>query len=154
VLRSLVLPDPALRDHEKAEVANDRICPPPDLVYPPPARAEDVVRYLKASTQLADEQIARLVVASRKSIADNLEKVEKALQEKNYENLALAAHTLKGTLAQCGLAGWAEKAQELHYNAQHNRDFPFSGLLETLKTGMRELLAGGEGSTTQGTAFS
>ena len=108
---------------------------PADLLLQP-AEVESIVSHLKKGTNFTDDQIARLVAASRTSIGDNLEKASIPLRDGDYQALGNAAHTLKGTLAQCGLADWAEKAQEIHTNTRNNQNAPFADHLENIKTGL------------------
>lgn len=49
----------------------------------------------------------------RRSLRDNLAKTTNALTEKDYPALTASAHSLKGTLLQCGLSQLAEKAEEV-----------------------------------------
>jgi two-component system, sensor histidine kinase len=109
-------------------------------ISPQPARAEDLISYFKTTTNLTDEQIAKLVVASRTSIAENIEKASVALRDEDYRALDRAIHTLKGTLAQCGLSALAEKAEEIHAKAGKNRAFPFADKLEIIKNGVKAFL--------------
>jgi two-component system, sensor histidine kinase len=109
----------------------------PHRESPAVSRIEDVAAYLKTATNLTDEQVVRVVSACCTSVSENLAKASAAFQEKDYQVLRRAAHTLKGTLAQCGLAFWAQKAQEIHANAGTNEDFPFAEYLGQLKEGAK-----------------
>jgi HPt (histidine-containing phosphotransfer) domain-containing protein len=80
-----------------------------------------------------------LITASCKSIHENLQKATAALQSEDYPALGRAAHTLKGTLLQCGLVAWAEKAQAIHTNAAKNQEFPFADELEAIKKGVNAI---------------
>ena len=60
----------------------------------------------------------RLVAASRTSIGDNLAKANEAQEVWDFQALDLPAHTLKGTLLQCGLDELAAKAEEIHPDTQ------------------------------------
>jgi CheY-like chemotaxis protein len=68
-----------------------------------PPLTELVARYLQSTTHLTDEKIANLLSAARKNLVDLLGNAEKALLEKDYNTFKLTAHSLKGTLLQCGL---------------------------------------------------
>ncbi|MDX2480854.1 MAG: ATP-binding protein, partial [Desulfuromusa sp.] len=122
----------------QVSLADDLACPI-DIV-PDAARVEDITGYFKTTTNFTDEQISRLVSASCKSINENLEKAMAALQGQDYPALGRAAHTLKGTLAQCGFSVWAEKAQDIHTNAGINHDYPFMDHLDIIKKGAHALL--------------
>jgi len=139
VLQSLVAPPPSLCDNEDTFLASGHTHPSVDT-SPPAAKVEHIVSYFKTEIVFSDEQIARLITLSRKSIAGNLGIAEKALKEKNYETLGIAVHTLKGTLLQCGLIDWAEKAQEIHDGIKNKQELPYADRLETIKKGLSELL--------------
>ena len=125
-------------------MASNHISPSAD-VPPAAARVEQVIHYFKTEIIFSDEQIAKLLTLSRKSMNVNLSIAEKGLKEKDYETFCVAVHTLKGTLLQCGLAGWAEKAQELHDGVRNKQSIPFADRLETIKKGLSELLEGKTG---------
>jgi|GEM_PF-1891687 len=77
---------------------------------------EQIADYLQASTGMTVAQVERLLLAARRSIRDNLAKAKEALEAEDYQTLGRAAHTLKGTLLQCGqndLAGKAEKLESI-----------------------------------------
>ena len=103
-------------------------------------KADNISSYFKKTTTFTDEQIARLVTAACKSIIENLEKADIALRDEDYTALGRAAHTLKGTLLQCGLTVWAEKAEEIHTDTRNNQDAPFSDHLESLKNSVLAFL--------------
>ncbi len=97
-----------------------------------PATLPDVAAHLKNTSNLTPEQIERVLAAARRSIADILDKAAIALREEDYPAMGRAAHTLKGTLLQCGLFDLANKAEEIHHGARNNRDLPYSALLNVL----------------------
>jgi len=103
-------------------------------------KLEQVRTYLQAATLLKPEQIEKILDAARLSIANNLALAAEALEQKDFQALGRAAHTLKGTLLQCGLAEWAEKAQEVHSGVKDHRDLPYFEMMETLKRGLVDLL--------------
>jgi CheY-like chemotaxis protein len=105
-----------------------------------PAGIEDIVSHFKKETNFTDDQIARLVAASRTSIGGNLAKASIALRDGDFQALGRAAHTLKGTLLQCGLSDWARIAQEIHTSTMEKRDAPFAELLENIKDGTKTFL--------------
>ena len=108
----------------------------------PPARAtsREVVAFLQSSTLMAPELIEKILVSARMSMTNSLELAQQALQQEDFTTLGRAVHTLKGTLLQCGLVGWAEKAQEIHDGIREKQDLPFAERLESLHHGMHELL--------------
>jgi two-component system, sensor histidine kinase len=137
VIQSFISP----AQYAARDVGPAGICPNPLVdISPPPANLEDIISYFKTTSNFTDEQIARLVAASRKSISENLEQATAALRDKDYQALGRVTHTLKGTLAQCGLSFWAEKVQEIQTNATKNRDFPFADQLEIIQKGVSAFL--------------
>ena len=108
----------------------------------PPARAtsREVAAFLQSSTLMAPELIEKILISARMSMTNSLELAQQALQQEDFTTLGRAAHTLKGTLLQCGLVGWAEKAQEIHDGIREKQDLPFAERLESLHQGMHELL--------------
>jgi signal transduction histidine kinase/CheY-like chemotaxis protein len=101
---------------------------------------EQVINHFRNALIFQDDQITRLISLSRKSISKSLSIAEKMLEEKNLEAMGIAAHTLKGTLLQCGISDWAEKAQEIHNGAKNHQELPYADLLATMRNGLRELL--------------
>ena len=101
---------------------------------------EQVRVYLQTATPLNPEQIDTILAAAMRSIVNNLALAGEALEREDYQTLGRAAHILKGTFMQCGLTGWAEKAQEIHSGVRDNRDLPFAEMVATLQRGMGELL--------------
>jgi two-component system, sensor histidine kinase len=137
VIQSLISP----AQYAARDVGPAGICLNPLVdISPPQANLEDIISYFKTTSNFTDEQIARLVAASRKSISENLEKAMAALRDKDYQALGRVTHTLKGTLAQCGLSLWAEKVQEIQTNAAKNRDFHFADQLEIIQKGVNAFL--------------
>ena len=105
-----------------------------------PAGVEGIISHFRKETNFTDDQIARLVAASRTSLGDNLAKASIALRDGDYQALGRAAHTLKGTFLQCGLSDWARIAQEIHTSTTEKRDAPFVDLLENIKDGTKAFL--------------
>jgi len=79
------------------------------------------------------DQLEKIITVARKSIVDNLDKSYAAEGNKEYEKLANAVHSLKGTLLQCGLFGWAEKAQKIHTSAKNGEMGSFLEKLDELR---------------------
>ncbi len=104
------------------------------------ATLPQVAAYLQRTTNLKAEQIERVLVATRMSIADNLAKAAAALGDRDYSGLGRAAHTLKGTLLQCGLDHLAVKAEEIHHGTRSNSDLPYEQILEQLHSSLAALL--------------
>jgi signal transduction histidine kinase/DNA-binding response OmpR family regulator len=98
-----------------------------------------VFHYIKITTNLADDQVLRLMNIARRNLAELLNDAEKALQEKDYLTLGHCAHKLKGILLQCGLADLAEKAQEIHVHTKDPKDFLFTDVLNEIRNGISGL---------------
>jgi hypothetical protein len=99
-----------------------------------------VAVYLRRTTNLKAEQIERVFVAARKSLADTLAKAAVALVDRDFSGLGRAPHTLKGTLLQCGLDRLAVKAEEILHGTRSNRDLPHERLLGQLRVSLTALL--------------
>ena len=98
-----------------------------------------VTAHLQQATGFNPAQIERVLAAVRQTLADNLALAREAAALPDPASLARAAHTLKGTLVQCGLHDLAEQAEALHRVARTGTDLSCgSSLLEQL----RERLAG------------
>jgi hypothetical protein len=50
------------------------------------------------------------------------------------------AHTLKGTLLQCGLDGLAAKAEEIHNGAKNSHTGSSAGILKQIQAGVKKLM--------------
>jgi len=113
---------------------------PVDRAEPAPPTAQQVVAHLQQTTLLTASQVERILAAVQTSIAENLAKATAAIDRDDPEALARAAHTLKGSLLQCGLDHWAAMAQEIYDGAKGNQDLPFAERLDTLRQGLHRLL--------------
>lgn len=130
--RGLLAADPSLgRIRKTAAVESSEVLP--DEGVSGPITLAKVTSYLQTTTRLTTEQTQRVVAAVRKSITDNLAKAKDALDCKDYEQLGRAAHTLKGTLLQCGLSELAAKAEEIHQGVRNHDALPYSDLLARLQ---------------------
>lgn len=111
----------------------------------PPEPAIAAIRsHLQATTALHPDQVERITAAALQSIAGNLALASEALERRDFREMGRAAHTLKGTLLQCGLAQWAEKAQEIHTGAKDNRDLPYAEMIAALARGLAPLTSATE----------
>lgn len=70
--------------------------------------------HLRNSARFSEEQLERLLVAMRQSLSDTVEQGRDALAAGDRKRLARIAHTLKGTLLQCGLARQATLAETIY----------------------------------------
>ena len=100
--------------------------------------------YLQATTNLSPEQSERVLAAVRASIADNLALAAKGLDTGDLTILGRAAHTLKGTLLQCGLEELAAKAEEIHHGTRKGSEVDYPALVDHLEEGLAVLIATGE----------
>ncbi len=91
----------------------------PDEAIAPPAPADPapnfgrIPAHLQETTGLKATQIDRLLDAVRQSLGSSLARMEEAFNTGDIPALA-AAHTIKGTLLQCGLDDLAEIAEQVH----------------------------------------
>ncbi|MGD9949002.1 MAG: ATP-binding protein [Desulfobulbus sp.] len=102
---------------------------------------ENIIAYLQTSTMLKPEQIEKILAAARESITAQLSAAEQAQSAGDTTNLAKAAHTLKGTLLQCGLESWAKMAQQIYTSIQQHQEAPIPALLQQLREGLNNVLA-------------
>jgi two-component system, sensor histidine kinase len=123
LFRSLQAADPAFG----AVGARDIPQPAADSTF-----ASRLSAYLQATTNLSPEQSERVLAAVRTSIADNLSLAAKGLDTGDLTTLGRAAHTLKGTLLQCGLEELAAKAEEIHYGTRKGSKLDYPALFDQL----------------------
>ncbi|WP_319587381.1 ATP-binding protein [uncultured Desulfobulbus sp.] len=107
---------------------------------PSPTLAQ-VAAHLQATTSLNAAQIDRVLTAACQSIQDNLANARNALNAGDHTELGRFAHTLKGTLLQCGLHELAEKAEEVHFAVQTSNDLPLESLLEHLNSSLAGIVS-------------
>jgi CheY-like chemotaxis protein len=117
---------------EKSEMKENASPPVTETLSPSPTH-QSVAEYLQKTTPFKTEQIGKILVAAQMSIAENLDKAEDALMNENYEILRGAAHTLKGTLLQCGMQALGAKAEEICQGIREDRILSCDVLLTTLK---------------------
>ena len=101
-----------------------------------PVTMEQVITHLESAMPLNKEQLHKVIVVAGKSIIKNLDAADAAMGEKNYEAVGMAVHTLKGTLLQCGLSEWAEKAQVIESGVKNNETLSIAALLDELRNGL------------------
>jgi CheY-like chemotaxis protein len=99
-----------------------------------------IATHLQASTGLSPDQVARILTAACMSMRANLDKARKALAEDDGAALANAAHSLKGTLLQCGLARLAARAEEIDRGSRAHLVRPYGELLAELEAGLSALI--------------
>jgi len=106
----------------------------------PEATRSSLAEYLQATSRLTAEQSDRVLMAILASISDNLTSAADALNREDFPTLGRAAHTLKGTLLQCGFKYLADMAEEIHHGCKQHSALPYADLLEALQAGLAGLL--------------
>jgi CheY-like chemotaxis protein len=96
--------------------------------------------HLQTSTNLNPSQVERVLAAARTSITDNLHGALQALSAGDRVALGRYAHTLKGTLLQCGLLELAAVAETIQASVRSGEEQPYQELLEHLHTGLAEVI--------------
>lgn len=112
----------------------------PVYVLPSEVCVEDIETHLSAAVFLKTEQVTNLLILARRGITKNLIIADQALQQGDKETLALAVHTLKGVLLQCGLNDWAQRAQEICDGVRQSREIPLDAMMQDLQWGLRKLV--------------
>jgi CheY-like chemotaxis protein len=96
--------------------------------------------HLQTSTNLNPSQVERVLAAARTSITDNLHGALQALAAGDTTAMGRFAHTLKGTLLQCGLLDLAAVAETVQTSVRNGEEQPYQELLENLQTGLAEVI--------------
>lgn len=110
--------------------------PEPDVVNisGPESDLEAKVRkHLKNRYYLKDEQVEQMMKTSAKTIAQQINRMEKEADQKDYAALADAAHGLKGSLLNLGLKDAAAIAKKIEFGAKGKEAAPYSEWLDELK---------------------
>jgi signal transduction histidine kinase/DNA-binding response OmpR family regulator len=107
---------------------------------PEPATVDQIRDFFQAAGAFTPEQVERLLVTSRRSVTGLLATCERSLAVGDFQELGLAAHTLKGTLLQCGLSGWGALAQSLFQHAKNANGTKAGAALIALQAGLVGLL--------------
>ena len=93
--------------------ADTAVGAPAVAAAPEAATAETVRAALRAASDFTAPQVERLLAASRRSVTTLLAACDQGRAGGDWPAVRHAAHTLKGTLLQCGLLHWAGRAQEI-----------------------------------------
>jgi HPt (histidine-containing phosphotransfer) domain-containing protein len=96
--------------------------------------------HLQTSTNLNPGQVERVLAAARTSITGNLHGALQALAAGDRAAMGRFAHTLKGTLLQCGLLDLAAVAETIQTSVRNGEEQPYQQLLENLHTGLAEVI--------------
>ncbi len=105
-----------------------------------PITLAQVANHLRTTARLTTEQSERVLAAVCRGLTDNLGRAAAALQQEEYATLGRAAHTLKGTLLQCGLLELAEKAEMIYSGIKNNDAAPHAEILHSLEISLQNLL--------------
>ena len=113
---------------------------PQESASPQPTTAA-IKAHLQTTTMLTAQQIEKILTAAQQSITEQLSIAEQAHNLGNSDHLAKAAHTLKGTLLQCGLEPWADLAQQIYTSVHQQQEASIPALLQQLRQGLGDVLA-------------
>jgi len=130
--RSLPAVDQAMRRMKVKGKEKERAAPVQYIASGPATLLAQVSAHLQASSYLTVEQRERVLAAARKSVIENLAKAAQALSREDFAELGRAAHTLKGTLLQCGLPELAAMAEEIDQESKNTGSRAHASLLQRL----------------------
>ena len=148
-----------LRPGRGAQGATPAVTPPTaaTAAAAPEAATDETVRAaLLAAGDFTAPQVERLLAASRRSVTTLLAACDQGLADEDWPAVRRAAHTLKGTLLQCGLNFWAAQAQVIDDLAGRGGAAELDGRLAELRAGLAGLIdppsVGSEGEQHGGAA--
>ena len=148
-----------LRPGRGAQGATPAVTPPTaaTAAAAPEAATDETVRAaLLAAGDFTAPQVERLLAASRRSVTTLLAACDQGLADEDWPAVRRAAHTLKGTLLQCGLNFWAAQAQVIDDLAGQGGAAELDGRLAELRAGLAGLIdppsVGSEGEQHRGAA--
>ena len=148
-----------LRPGRGAQGATPAVTPPTaaTAAAAPEAATDETVRAaLLAAGDFTAPQVERLLAASRRSVTTLLAACDQGLADEDWPAVRRAAHTLKGTLLQCGLNFWAAQAQVIDDLAGRGGAAELDGRLAELRAGLAGLIdppsVGSEGEQHRGAA--
>ena len=148
-----------LRPGRGAQGAAPAVTPPTAATAaaaPKAATDERVRAALLAAGDFTAPQVERLLAASRRSVTTLLAACDQGLADEDWPAVRRAAHTLKGTLLQCGLNFWAAQAQVIDDLAGRGGAAELDGRLAELRAGLAGLIdppsVGSEGERHGGAA--
>ncbi len=105
------------------------------------ADIETVKEHLSSFYQLPEEDIEEILKTSSSSIGENLQEARSALESGDMERLRVVSHTLKGQLANLGLAQLSEIAKEMEMAANgEDRNFDYLSRREQLEDSLEALV--------------
>ncbi len=98
--------------------------------------------FFHSSAHFSAEQVDRLLIASRTSVTMQLARCDAALAAHDGQKLQKAAHTLKGTLLQCGLFHWADSVQAMCDRTGRGEVRGMAAEMAVLRAGLAALIDG------------
>ena len=110
--------------------------PAPGVPDSPQPSLRAVADHLQDTTNLNPSQLERVLAAARTSITNNLHGALQALAAGETAAMGRYAHTLKGTLLQCGLLDLAAVAETIQTSVRNGTQEPYQQLLQELQTGL------------------
>ena len=110
--------------------------PAPGVPDSPQPSLRAVADHLQDTTNLNPSQLERVLAAARTSITNNLHGALQALAAGETAAMGRYAHTLKGTLLQCGLLDLAAVAETIQTSVRNGTEEPYQQLLQELQTGL------------------
>jgi PAS domain S-box-containing protein len=137
--RTLLGRDPTFGRIMEEGADGQRVAATAEILHAP-ANLAGVIAHLQATARLTAEQSERVLAAMRQSITDNLLKATDAISREDFPALGRAAHTLKGTLLQCGLHDLAAKAEEIHQGTRVSGAGAYAEILQQLQMGLTSLV--------------
>jgi signal transduction histidine kinase/CheY-like chemotaxis protein len=96
--------------------------------------------HLRQVYHLADEQIEMIMERTAVSVREVLAVALEAVEKQDFDRLATAAHTLKGTLFNLGLNDWADKIAVVELGAKEKKQLAFRELVQEMYVGLAFLL--------------
>ena len=94
--------------------------------------------HLENKFNFKKEQIDHILEASAKSFAENLDRLEQATSQADYDILAASSHAIKGSLLNLGLNEEAELAQKIELAAGSWEQAPYDQYLQELRKSLED----------------
>jgi two-component system, sensor histidine kinase len=104
------------------------------------ATLDEIKDFFSNRLNLPDEKVEYFIKTLMNSLKRELRNAEQAIENNEIEKLGKIAHTIKGTLLNSGLSGWAERAREIEFAAKEGEERDYPGMLFQLKEGLSTLL--------------
>ncbi len=102
---------------------------------------ENIRKHLLEQFNLTAEQIDTMLPAFITTLRSHLATLEKAIEEKNLEQIGKAAHTIKGALLNLGLEQSAEIAYSIEKSGKaHDKSMDYPQTINTLRGQLSSLL--------------